>query len=110
VTGEAGLGKTALVENFLGRHRDNATLWAAQGRCIEQYGTGEAYLPLLEALEQLSQRVGVDEFRRVLERYAPDWLAKLHGSRVTQIRWRQSRPRNSPSDTCCANSRKRWKC
>jgi len=76
VTGEGGIGKTALVESFL-RRQANADTWSAQGRCVEQYGTGEAYLPVLEALEHLARDVGVDAFREVLVRYAPAWLAQL---------------------------------
>jgi predicted ATPase/DNA-binding winged helix-turn-helix (wHTH) protein len=76
ISGEAGIGKTALVESFLRRHA-HADTWSAQGRCIEQYGTGEAYLPVLEALEHLAHTVGVDAFREVLARYAPAWLGQL---------------------------------
>ena len=77
VTGEAGIGKTALVEAFIERHAGTAGARIAQGRCIEQYGTGEAYLPILEALEGLARQVGPGPFREVLERYAPAWLAQL---------------------------------
>jgi len=46
VTGDPGIGKTALVEALL---RDAAAGGAlvARGTCIEQYGSGEAYLPSL---------------------------------------------------------------
>jgi DNA-binding winged helix-turn-helix (wHTH) protein len=77
VTGEAGIGKTTLVEAFLRRHAGAAAAWSAQGRCVEQYGTGEAYLPILEALERLAHEVGTDRMRDVLLRYAPAWLAQL---------------------------------
>ena len=77
VTGEAGIGKTALVEAHLERHRADPDVLIAQGRCVEQYGSDEAYLPLLEALEQLSLSIGVAEFRAVFKRYAPQWLAQL---------------------------------
>jgi predicted ATPase len=77
VTGEAGIGKTTLVEAFLDRAARGGDLRVAQGRCIEQYGTGEAYLPVLEALEGLARQVGNDALRAVLLRYAPAWLAQL---------------------------------
>jgi len=77
VTGEAGIGKTAVVEAFLARQAGDSALWAAQGRCIEQYGTREAFLPLLEALENLAPQVGVGPLRDTLARYAPGWLAQL---------------------------------
>ncbi|MEO8122498.1 MAG: AAA family ATPase, partial [Burkholderiales bacterium] len=77
VTGEAGIGKTAVVEAFLERQAGCSELWAAQGRCVEQYGTGEAFLPLLEALENLAPQVGAGSLREALARYAPGWLAQL---------------------------------
>ena len=77
VTGEAGIGKTALVEAFLERHAARDDLWAAAGRCIEQYGPRDAFLPLLEALENLTRQVGAAPLRDVLARYAPNWLALL---------------------------------
>src|SRR5437773_6543515 len=49
VTGEPGIGKTALVEAFLA-DVDAADVRIGRGQCVEQYGPGEAYLPVLEAL------------------------------------------------------------
>ncbi len=77
VTGEAGIGKTALVEAFLRRPDTRTEVRTTQGRCVEQYGTGEAYLPILEALEHLAGEVGTDRMREVLLRYAPAWMAQL---------------------------------
>ena len=77
VTGEAGIGKTALVEAFLARQAADGELWTAQGRCIEQYGTGDAFLPILEVLENLTRQVGAATLRDTLARYAPAWLALL---------------------------------
>jgi DNA-binding winged helix-turn-helix (wHTH) protein len=77
VTGEAGIGKTALVTAFVEERARAGGLWTASGRCIEQYGTSEAYLPVLEALEQLAKQVGSEAFADVLARFAPSWLAQL---------------------------------
>ena len=77
VTGEAGIGKTALVDAFVERHIGAGDVWCARGRCVDQYGSGEPYLPILEALESLAQQVGTAAFRDVLARYAPAWLAQL---------------------------------
>ena len=77
VTGEAGIGKTTLVEAFVARAAGAAEIWVAQGRCIEQYGTAEAYLPILEALEQLARQAGNEAMRSTLASYAPAWLALL---------------------------------
>jgi DNA-binding winged helix-turn-helix (wHTH) protein len=77
VTGEAGIGKTALVDAFLRRTEAGSGIWTTQGRCVEQYGTAEAFLPILEALEHLAGEAGADRLRTVLLRYAPAWLAQL---------------------------------
>ena len=76
ITGEAGIGKTAVVQTFV-EGQSGTDLWLAQGRCIEQYGPGEAHLPILEALEQLARQTGPAEFVEVFSRYAPSWLAQL---------------------------------
>ena len=77
VTGQPGLGKTTLVEAFLAELADDPTVWLARGQCLEQFSEGEPYLPLLEALGQLSKRTGSEEFAAFLERYAPTWLMQL---------------------------------
>ena len=55
VTGEPGIGKTALVEAFLSGIGLMETLRIGRGQCVEQYGAGEAYLPVLEALGRLGR-------------------------------------------------------
>lgn len=77
VAGEAGIGKTTLVDAFLTRIRNNAEVRITSGQCVEQYGPGEAYLPLLEATTRLCR--GPEGKRRTaaLQRYAPSWLAQL---------------------------------
>ena len=104
VTGEPGIGKTTLVEAFLQslasrvprlasedqppqphtiqpldpRHPTlDASLWLGQGQCIEHFGAGEAYLPLLAALGQLGREPGHEQLIQVLYRYAPTWLMQL---------------------------------
>ena len=74
VTGEAGIGKTALVDTFarsIASHR----IRIRRGQCLEQYGTGEAYLPVLEAIGRLcrEERQLVD----VLRAHAPMWLLQM---------------------------------
>ena len=47
VTGEAGIGKTALVEAFVTEIGVTEQHRVGHGQCVEQYGAGEAYLPVL---------------------------------------------------------------
>jgi len=53
VTGEAGIGKTALVDVFQQQATRRPNLRLARGQCIEGFGGKEAYYPILEALGSL---------------------------------------------------------
>jgi DNA-binding winged helix-turn-helix (wHTH) protein len=80
VTGPAGIGKTALMEAFLDSPavRDaEAPVWIARGLCVEQHGSREAYLPVIEALERLAHRPDAGRLARLLRRVAPTWLAQI---------------------------------
>ena len=77
VTGEAGIGKTTLVEAFLQSVKRDSTVWVGQGQCLEQYGAGEAYLPVLEAVSRLCQEPGRASLVGVLRRHAPTWLRQM---------------------------------
>src|SRR5262245_40136009 len=97
VTGEPGIGKTALIDEFLGRlgvrglrvtgqdsrnpitpNRLTPSLLIARGQCIDAYGTAEPYMPLLEALQQLVR--GAPDAIDVLRTHAPTWLLQLPGA------------------------------
>ncbi len=76
ITGEAGIGKTTLIEAFVERVAADADVWLGRGQCVDQYGVGEAYLPLLEALGRLCRSSG-DRFRPLLYQYALSWLLQM---------------------------------
>ena len=76
VTGEPGIGKTALVEALLARVDRSAT-WIARGQCIEQYGAVEPYLPVLDALGSLCRGAERDLLVGLLHRFAPTWLLQM---------------------------------
>jgi tetratricopeptide (TPR) repeat protein len=75
ISGEAGIGKTSLVEFFAGSLVPDSRVLIARGQCLEQYGTGEAYLPVLAAMGRLSREQPhvVD----VLRAHAPMWLLQM---------------------------------
>ena len=76
VGGEAGVGKTALVDRFRAlAHRSGA--WVAGGQCIEQAGGGEPFLPVLDALAELARGTDGDAWTSALRQCAPSWLARL---------------------------------
>jgi DNA-binding winged helix-turn-helix (wHTH) protein/tetratricopeptide (TPR) repeat protein len=76
VAGEAGAGKTTLVEAFLGRDCA-AQMFVARGQCVEHRGTGEPYMPLLDALGRLCRGVHGARTIELLRREAPSWLLQL---------------------------------
>ena len=77
ISGEAGIGKTSVVEAFLNRLAGADKLLVLRGQCVEQYGAGEAYLPVLDALGRLCRQHRGEFLSEVLLRYAPTWLAQL---------------------------------
>ena len=79
LSGEAGIGKTALVDHLLTQMSASGPVWIGRGQCLEHHCLGEAYLPLLEALGQLCQDPKGEPVRAALSRYAPLWLAQMPG-------------------------------
>ncbi len=91
VAGEPGIGKTTLVEDFLAELTAEGQCTIARGRCSERLAGTEAYLPLLEALENLLVRSPA--FRRnelvardippeggttnLMKQLAPTWYAQV---------------------------------
>jgi len=72
LAGEAGVGKTTLVDHFAASLGPVAF---AQGQCVEQHGTGEPYLPVLEALAALSR--DDPALATLLRNVAPTWLLQM---------------------------------
>jgi hypothetical protein len=60
VSGEPGIGKTALVDAFVCHQASMGDALVGRGQCIEQHGAGEAYLPVLAALGELCREPGGD--------------------------------------------------
>ncbi|MEO8181890.1 MAG: AAA family ATPase [Deltaproteobacteria bacterium] len=79
VTGPAGIGKTSLLNAFCDRLQRQSTALVARGQCVNQYGAGEAYLPLLEALGRIGRGPARSALVAVLRRHAPSWLSQLPG-------------------------------
>ncbi|HEY0764409.1 MAG TPA: protein kinase [Pyrinomonadaceae bacterium] len=78
ITGEPGIGKTSLSDEFLRRARRlQVAPLISRGRCVEQYGTGEAYLPFLDAMGELLQGPGRERIAAIMRTYAPTWCMEL---------------------------------
>ncbi|MGF6535531.1 MULTISPECIES: ATP-binding protein [Paraburkholderia] len=72
VTGEAGIGKTALVDEFLAAASQGDTR-VMGGGCVEGYGGTEPYYPVLEALGRLCRGAGGEQVKTALVSIAPTW-------------------------------------
>lgn len=78
VSGEAGIGKTTLVEEFLAELRAKQKYCtAALGRCSERLAGSEAYLPILEALQSLLDGPGGEVIERLMALVAPTWYVQV---------------------------------
>ena len=87
VVGEAGIGKTTLVEGLLAEIAEREPCRIAQGRCSERLAGTGAYLPWLEALDGLRRDGGHRRVRRAsangesvdqtMRRIAPTWYAQV---------------------------------
>ncbi|WZO98601.1 protein kinase [Isosphaeraceae bacterium EP7] len=78
VAGEAGIGKTALVESFLARvlAGPGAPL-VARGGCSERLAGAEAYLPIQEALGSLLREPDRGRTIDILRRVATTWSIQV---------------------------------
>ena len=73
VSGEAGSGKTTIVEAFFDAlGRGGSAYRVGRGRCSERLAGSEAYLPVLEAIESL-----LSDARQTIAEVAPTWYAQV---------------------------------
>jgi predicted ATPase len=78
VTGEPGIGKTSLVEDFVSElSAAGERVIVARGRCSESLAGAEAYLPVLEALDSLLHRGAGPSLDSMIKAIAPTWYVQL---------------------------------
>ncbi len=77
VTGEAGIGKTTLVDVFQEQVVRQPDVLIARGQCIEGFGGKEAYYPMLEAIGSLLRDAAGSSLLQTLTKYAPTWLIQF---------------------------------
>jgi predicted ATPase/DNA-binding winged helix-turn-helix (wHTH) protein len=101
VTGEAGIGKTALVDSFRQQVVTSLPASVAQGQCVEGFGRKEEYYPVMEALGQLCASPDGEKACGILARMAPSWLAAL-GREPETTAPRAAVQERRPGDLCGA--------
>ncbi len=75
VGGDAGIGKSALVDNFLASLPETTAV--ARSQCVEHYGPAEPYMAILEALNALCRTLVGPAIRERLPVVAPTWLLQM---------------------------------
>lgn len=80
IAGEPGIGKTSLVDAFVtSLIAQKPEILVARGQCIDQHGSGEPYLPVLDALGRLCNGPRGNPLVELLRQHAPSWLVQLPG-------------------------------
>ena len=92
VTGEPGIGKTSLIEDFLNEvASSSAPPTLARGRCSERLAGAEAYLPVLEALDSLLHRRAGPSVDETMKTSAPTWYLEVAKRTLEQVSLAQLR-------------------
>ena len=103
-----GIGKTTLVNALLQEvSAARANMRVARGQCLEQYGAGEAYLPVLDGLSRLGRAEGGERIIQLLRRARAGMAARVAVAAAAPAE-REIAPAASggrrPASACCA----RW--
>jgi DNA-binding winged helix-turn-helix (wHTH) protein len=77
ITGESGIGKTALTQEFLRRTAVASKVRVAAGQCIEGFGGTEAYYPILDALTKLCKESDGNAIVQHICPLAPTWAIQM---------------------------------
>ena len=99
LTGEAGIGKTALLDAFCRQLSSRFSTSVARGQCVEGFGSKEEYYPVMEALSQLCASADGERACKILARMAPAWLAGLGRQGEPSATFS---PERMPGDLCAA--------
>ena len=100
LTGEAGIGKTALIDAFCRQVISPSLVNIARGQCMQGFGGKEEYYPITEVLAQLCASPVGERACQLLARLAPAWLASRQHESSSQ-----TSPHSAdrmPGDICAA--------
>ena len=100
VSGEAGIGKTTLVDAFCSQLNVRTPASVARGGCVQGIGGTEEYYPVMEALRELCAGPDGEAACRVMSKMAPAWLS--HGRNPEVVAAPASARERTLEDLCSA--------
>ena len=78
ISGEAGIGKTTVVDEFLAGVEVGPTpVWIGRGRCSERLAESDAFAPILECLDGLLKGESAAQTAQIMKTTAPTWYLHL---------------------------------
>lgn len=77
LSGEAGIGKSTVLEAFIAHALSRDGVLVGRGQCVEHRGESEPYLPVIDALSRLSQQDSGGRVAEMIRSHAPSWLAQM---------------------------------
>jgi predicted ATPase len=103
LSGESGIGKTALVDAFCHHVTTSLAARVARGQCVQGVGGKDPYYPVMEALSRLCTSSDGETASRILARMAPAWLAMgCNPDAASASATRPAAQEKSLSDLCAA--------
>jgi tetratricopeptide (TPR) repeat protein len=82
VSGDAGMGKTTIVEDFVSEVESGGrAAWIARGRGSERLAKTDAFVPIFESLDELTRGESGVQAAQVMKTAAPGWLSQLAPAR-----------------------------
>ena len=103
LSGEAGIGKTTVVDMVLARLGTGSGVRIARGQCVEHYGEGNRTSPL-GGVGAALPRATAPGVLAVLRRYAPLWLVQLLGVlSEAELEHLQRQVQGRAPPGCCAS-------
>ena len=86
LSGEAGIGKSTMLEAFLATCGSRDGVLIGRGQCVEHRGESEPYLPVIDALNRLSHHDRSARVAETIRNHAPSWLAQCRRCSTTPTR------------------------